>query len=402
MSRVPLRLRLLKLAIGVAALVPAALAGWRFYAGALGPNPIAEALNRLGFWTLTLLLATLACTPIKVVTGWAFPLRLRRMLGLEAFLYACLHFVVYFAVDQFFDFGEIWKDILKRKFITVGFAAFVMLIPLAVTSTNGMVKRLGFPRWKRLHRLVYLSAACGVIHFAWRVKSDLRQPLLFAFVLAVLLIVRVVDQARRARPRRALAGGDLAGACSAAGAVGACKTGGASGAAGGAAPRSRRQRPDGGRARRRILGTPHGGRPDRGDRDRRSALRRPHARPDAGRLRARDGAPARAARARRRASTAHRLARADQVTLGLLLGEIDADLARGDCHLGRVVGRSARRAAGRVPAARRAAGGDHARRRARDGGALATDGADHRRGDRQPAPRASPPARSRRATRSRA
>src|SRR5215831_14336781 len=172
MSRIPLRLRLLKLAIGVTALVPAALAGWRFYAGALGPNPIAEALNRLGFWTLTLLLATLACTPIKVVTGWAFPLRLRRMLGLEAFLYACLHFVVY----------------------------FVMLIPLAVTSTNGMVKRLGFPRWKRLHRLVYLSAACGVIHFAWRVKSDLRQPLLFAFVLAVLLIVRVVEEARRARP----------------------------------------------------------------------------------------------------------------------------------------------------------------------------------------------------------
>ncbi len=200
MSRIPLRLRLLKLAIGVAALVPAALAGWRFYTGALGPNPIAETLNRLGFWTLTLLMATLACTPIKVVTGWAFPLRLRRMLGLEAFLYACLHFVVYFAVDQFFDFGEIWKDILKRKFITVGFAAFVMLIPLAVTSTNGMVKRLGFPRWKRLHRLVYLCAALGVIHFAWRVKSDLRQPLLFAFVLAVLLIVRVVDQARRARP----------------------------------------------------------------------------------------------------------------------------------------------------------------------------------------------------------
>ena len=192
-------LRLLQVAIGVAALVPAARVGWRFSVGALGPNPIAAALNRLGFWTLTLLLASLACTPVKVATGWAFPLRLRRMLGLEAFLYACLHVVTYFAVDQFFDFGEIWKDVLKRKFITVGFVAFVLLIPMAVTSTKGMVKRLGFPRWKRLHRLVYLSAALGVIHFAWRVKSDLRQPLLFALVLALLLLLRVVDRVRRRR-----------------------------------------------------------------------------------------------------------------------------------------------------------------------------------------------------------
>jgi sulfoxide reductase heme-binding subunit YedZ len=192
----PLRERLLKLAIGVAALVPAADVVRRFYADAPGPNPVAAALNRLGFWTLVLLLATLACTPIKILTGWAFPLRLRRMLGLEAFAYAGLHFLTYFAVDQFFDFGEIWKDIVKRKFITIGFAAFVMLIPLALTSTDPMVKRLGFPRWKGLHRLVYLAATCGVIHFAWRVKSDLRQPLLFGFVLALLLIIRVVDRVR--------------------------------------------------------------------------------------------------------------------------------------------------------------------------------------------------------------
>jgi sulfoxide reductase heme-binding subunit YedZ len=198
----PLRERLLKLAIGVAVMVPAARVAWRFYAGALGANPIAEALNRLGFWTLVLLLAGLACTPIKILTGWAFPLRLRRMLGLEAFAYACLHFLTYFAVDQFFDFGEIWKDIVKRKFITVGFAAFVMLIPLAVTSTNAMVKRLGFPRWKRLHRLVYLAATCGVIHFAWRVKSDLRQPIVFGSVLAVVLAIRVVDHLRAPVRRR--------------------------------------------------------------------------------------------------------------------------------------------------------------------------------------------------------
>jgi sulfoxide reductase heme-binding subunit YedZ len=199
----PLQQRLLKLSVGLAALIPAARTAYRFFTDALGANPIAEALNQLGLWTLILLLACLGCTPVKVVTGWTWPLRLRRMLGLEAFLYACLHVTLYIAVDQFFDFGEIWKDIVKRKFITVGFAAFALLVPLAVTSPGGMVKRLGFPRWKRLHRLVYVAAACGVVHFVWRVKSDLRQPLTYAFVLAVLLLVRVIDWARH--PRRARA-----------------------------------------------------------------------------------------------------------------------------------------------------------------------------------------------------
>src|SRR5207244_12698 len=151
----PLGERLAKVGIGVAALAPAARTAWLAFHDGLGANPIAEALNRLGLGTLVLLLCTLACTPIKVLTGWQFPLRLRRMLGLEAFLYVCLHFTTYLWLDQGLDFGEIWKDIVKRKFITVGFAAFVLLIPLAVTSTNGMVKRLGFPRWKRLHRLIY-------------------------------------------------------------------------------------------------------------------------------------------------------------------------------------------------------------------------------------------------------
>jgi methionine sulfoxide reductase heme-binding subunit len=194
--------RILKPVIGVAAFVPAARTAWLAFHDGLGPNPIAEAMNRLGLWTLILLLATLACTPIKIVTGWKFPLRLRRMLGLEAFAYAALHFCTYLVLDQFFDWGEIWKDIVKRKFITVGFLAFLLLIPLAVTSTNGMVRRLGFPRWKRLHRLIYVIATLGVIHFVWRVKSDLRQPLVYAFVLAVLLLVRVVAEARAARPAR--------------------------------------------------------------------------------------------------------------------------------------------------------------------------------------------------------
>jgi sulfoxide reductase heme-binding subunit YedZ len=197
------------LAIGVLALVPAARIGWLTASGGLGPNPIAEALNRLGFWTLTLLLATLAPTPIQIVTGWKWPLRLRRMLGLETFLYVCLHFATYIGVDQFFDLAAFWKDIVNRNFIAVGLAAFVLLIPLAITSTDGMVRRLGFVRWKRLHRLIYVAAVLGVIHFVWRVKSDLREPLIFAAVLAVLLVIRSLDWARslgRARsPRRARA-----------------------------------------------------------------------------------------------------------------------------------------------------------------------------------------------------
>jgi len=199
----PLPERLGKLGIGLAAMVPATRTAWLAFHGGLGPNPIAEALNRLGLWTLTLLLCTLACTPIKIVTGWNFPLRLRRMLGLETFAYAFLHFATYIGVDQFFDFQEIWTDVAKRKFITVGFLAFLLLIPLAVTSTNGMVRRLGFSRWKSLHRLVYLIAALGVVHFVWRVKSDLRQPLLYGAALAVLLAVRVVDGVRGPRRLRA-------------------------------------------------------------------------------------------------------------------------------------------------------------------------------------------------------
>lgn len=203
MSR-PLRQRLPKVITGLLALIPASRTGWLFFTDGLGANPIAEAMNQLGFWTLTLLMASLACTPLKIVTGWTWPIKIRKMLGLMAFFYATLHFGMYLGVDQFFDFAAIGKDIVKRKFITVGFAAFLILIPLAITSPSRMVKRLGFARWKRLHRLVYLAATLGVIHFVWRVKSDYRQPLLFAFVLLVLLLLRVVDSLRgRARRREA-------------------------------------------------------------------------------------------------------------------------------------------------------------------------------------------------------
>jgi sulfoxide reductase heme-binding subunit YedZ len=194
--------RWLKPLVGVAAFIPAGVIAFGFLTGRLGANPIAEAMNELGLWTLILLLSSLACTPLKLVFGWTWPIQVRKLLGLCAFAYVCMHFLVYLVLDQFFAWDEIWKDIFKRKFITIGFAAFLLLIPLAVTSTKGMVKRLGFARWKRLHRLVYAAAALGVIHFIWRVKADTREPLIYAGVLLLLLGVRLVAYVRQ-RPRSA-------------------------------------------------------------------------------------------------------------------------------------------------------------------------------------------------------
>jgi methionine sulfoxide reductase heme-binding subunit len=198
------RRRGLKLGIGIAAMAQPAVTMVRFFTGGLGANPIAEAMNQLGLWALVLLLATLACTPLKTLLGWTWPLAVRRLLGLCAFATVCLHFLTYFVLDQYFDFAAIGEDIVKRKFITVGFLAFVLLIPLAVTSTNGMVKRLGFPRWKRLHRLAYVATAAGVIHFIWRVKADLTEPLIYAGVFVVLMAIRgatwwKANQASRAK-----------------------------------------------------------------------------------------------------------------------------------------------------------------------------------------------------------
>jgi sulfoxide reductase heme-binding subunit YedZ len=168
----------------------------------LGANPIEALLNRMGFWTLTFLMASLACTPLKLFLKITWPLRIRRMVGLFAFFYGVLHFGTYLGLDQAFDWGAVGEDIATRPFIAVGFAALVILAPLAATSTDAMVRRLGFVRWKRLHRLAYLAAVLGVIHFVWRVKADLREPLLFAAVLAVLMVARVVG-ALRERGRRA-------------------------------------------------------------------------------------------------------------------------------------------------------------------------------------------------------
>jgi methionine sulfoxide reductase heme-binding subunit len=194
-------------AVSAAGGLPALLIGLDAWRGRLGANPIAEILNRLGFWALTFLLLSLAPTGIKILLGWTEPLRYRRMIGLFAFFYAFLHFATYLGVDQFFDLHAIGADIVKRKFITIGFLAFLLLVPLAVTSTDRWVRRLGFVRWKQLHRLSYLAALCGVVHFIWRVKADLRQPLTFAAILALLLLVRVVGARSSPERRRALAQG---------------------------------------------------------------------------------------------------------------------------------------------------------------------------------------------------
>jgi len=156
----------------------------------LGANPIEFITHSTGTWTLVGLLVTLSVTPLRRLTGRADLIRYRRMLGLFAFFYAALHFMTYLWLDQFFDLAGIAKDIAKRLFVTVGFAAFVLLIPLAATSTRAMMRRLG-RRWQQLHRLVYLIALLGVIHYLWLVKKDLTQPLIFGAVLILLLAIRL-------------------------------------------------------------------------------------------------------------------------------------------------------------------------------------------------------------------
>jgi len=188
----------LKPGVLVGALVPLVVLVRAAYLHELGADPIAMALNRLGLLALVLLLASLSATPLKLMFGWAWPLRIRKLLGLLAFFYACLHFLLYAVVDQGLALAAIAKDVTERKFITVGFVALLLLVPLAVTSTAKMLKRLGAQRWKRLHRLVYVAAPLAALHFIWRVKKDLSQPLAYALVLGLLLGVRLLPNKRRA------------------------------------------------------------------------------------------------------------------------------------------------------------------------------------------------------------
>jgi sulfoxide reductase heme-binding subunit YedZ len=192
-----MKISLLKVSVFLACLIPLARLGWLGYADRLGANPIEFVTRSLGTWALTFLLITLAVTPLRKLGGWQWLIKLRRMLGLFAFFYACLHFLTWVWLDQFFDLHDIYKDVLKRPFITVGFASFLLLIPLALTSTNAMVRRLGGKRWQRLHRLVYLIAIGGVVHYWWLVKKDITQPAIYAAILAVLLGYRALAALRK-------------------------------------------------------------------------------------------------------------------------------------------------------------------------------------------------------------
>lgn len=180
-------MRWLKPLVFAASLLPLAWLGWQAAYGSLGVNPV-ETLNRtLGDWALRFLLLALAVTPLRQWTGWAPLARLRRMMGLFAFFYVSLHLASYVGVDLFFDWAALWKDVVKRTYITLGMGCFVLLLPLAVTSTDGMIRRMGGKAWRKLHRLVYPAAILGVAHFWMMVKADLREPLVYALVLALLL-----------------------------------------------------------------------------------------------------------------------------------------------------------------------------------------------------------------------
>ncbi|MCR6631551.1 MAG: sulfoxide reductase heme-binding subunit YedZ [Magnetospirillum sp.] len=199
----------LKSAVFALSLTPLAWLVWQALFGTLGVNPI-ETVNRfLGDWALRFLLIALAVTPLRKVTGWVPVARLRRMLGLFAFFYVCLHLSSYLGLDLFFDWQALAKDIVKRRYITLGMAAFVLLLPLAATSTDGMIRRLGGRRWRRLHLLVFPIAVLAVAHYWMMVKADIRQPMLYAVILAALLGFRVAA-ALAGRLRRPRSGGAAA------------------------------------------------------------------------------------------------------------------------------------------------------------------------------------------------
>jgi sulfoxide reductase heme-binding subunit YedZ len=180
-----------KLVVFLLCLVPLGMLILQAAQGNLTANPIEFITHTTGDWTLRFLVITLAITPLRKFLRLPQLIRFRRMLGLFAFFYACLHFSTWIGLDKFFDWAEMWKDVQKRRFITVGFTGFLLMIPLAITSTTGWIRRLGGKRWQRLHRAIYLSAIAGVIHYYWLVKSDVRKPVMYAAMVGVLLAWRL-------------------------------------------------------------------------------------------------------------------------------------------------------------------------------------------------------------------
>ena len=208
----------MKLLVFAAALVPFAHLIWRGFNGGLTADPLVEITNQTGLWTLRFVVITLAITPIRRVTGWNGIIRFRRMLGLFAFFYSMLHFLTYLVGDRFasLDFPDgfvawstlvnllasIWEDVAKRPYITVGFIAFVSMIPLALTSTTGWIRRLGGRNWQRLHRLIYATGIAGVLHYLWRVKADTLHPLIYAGIVSLLLCYRLALAIKKSRWQR--------------------------------------------------------------------------------------------------------------------------------------------------------------------------------------------------------
>src|SRR4051812_39086096 len=193
----PAPIRILKPVVFLLCLAPLGFLIWASSVpGALGANPFEALTDRTGDWTLRFVLITLAVTPLRVLTGWNVVIRFRRMLGLFAFFYSFLHFLTYVWFTQYFNLSEITKDVVKRPFITVGFVAFLLMIPLAVTSTKKWISRLGGKRWKKLHLAIYITGILGVIHYYWRVKSDITDPLIYIVLLSLLFALRIWNKFR--------------------------------------------------------------------------------------------------------------------------------------------------------------------------------------------------------------
>jgi sulfoxide reductase heme-binding subunit YedZ len=192
---------ILKVLVWLACLEPVALLLYRFATHDLGANPIEAVTLDTGQSILVFLLITLAITPLRKITGLNWLIRFRRLFGLFTFFYAVLHFSIYVVLDRFFDLADIIKDVTKRPFITVGFLGFVLMIPLAVTSTSWAIRKMGGRRWNLLHRLIYIGAIAGIVHFWWKVKADHTEPAMYGAILLVLLVYRLVMWARKRMPQ---------------------------------------------------------------------------------------------------------------------------------------------------------------------------------------------------------
>ncbi|HTB14801.1 MAG TPA: protein-methionine-sulfoxide reductase heme-binding subunit MsrQ [Bryobacteraceae bacterium] len=196
-----MKIRWTKVFVFLLCLAPALLLLWDWHKDALGANPAENIIHTNGDWTIRFLLITLCITPLRRLLVIPSLIQFRRMLGLFAFFYGCLHLMSYLWLDQFFDWAGIWKDIYKRPYITVGFAGWLLMVPLALTSTAWSIRKLGGKRWQLLHRLIYFSALCGVIHYYWLVKSDVTRPLLYGAILLALILARAVFRSRsKAKP----------------------------------------------------------------------------------------------------------------------------------------------------------------------------------------------------------